>query len=78
MSWSEWKEINEKMIQLIHTYDPEVIPLVAGFNWAYDLTPLHFEPIEAEGIGYVTHPYPMKHKAPWPEKWEENFGFAAG
>jgi len=77
MSWSEWKEINEKMIQLIRAYDNEVIPLVAGFDWAYDLTPLHFEPVNAEGIGYVSHPYPMKRKQPWPEKWEENFGFAA-
>ncbi len=78
MSWAEWKDINENMIHLIQAYDPEVIPLVAGFDWAYDLTPLHFEPINAEGIGYVTHPYSIKRKAPWPDKWEENFGFAAG
>jgi endoglucanase len=77
MSWAEWKDINEKMIRLIQAYDSEVIPLVAGFDWAYDLTPLHFEPIEATGIGYVSHPYPMKRQPPWPEKWEENFGFAA-
>jgi len=77
MSWTEWKEINEKMIHLIRSYDPEVIPLVAGFDWAYDLTPLHFEPVDAEGIGYVSHPYPMKRQPPWPYKWEENFGFAA-
>ncbi len=78
MSWSEWKEINENIIHLIRAYDPEKIPLVAGLDWAYDLTPLHIEPIEAEGIGYVTHPYAHKRQKPWEPKWEEAFGFAAG
>jgi endoglucanase len=77
MSWSEWKKINENIIHLIRAYDMEKIPLVAGLDWAYDLTPLHIEPIDAEGIGYVTHPYPFKRPKPWEPKWEEDFGFAA-
>src|SRR3990172_4285385 len=77
MSWSEWKKINEDIIRLIRAYDNETIPLVAGFDWAYDLTPLHIDPVEAEGIGYVTHPYQNKRPKPWEPKWEENFGFAA-
>lgn len=77
MSWSEWKKINEDIINLIRAYDRETIPLVAGFDWAYDLTPLLVEPIQAEGIGYVTHPYPQKRSKPWEPKWEENFAFAA-
>jgi endoglucanase len=77
MSWSEWKKINEDIIGLIRAYDRETIPLLAGLDWAYDLTPLHIEPIEAEGIGYVTHPYPHKRERPWEPKWEEDFGFAA-
>ena len=77
MSWHEWKEMNEDMISLIRAYDAEKIPLVAGLDWGYDLTPLLVEPVEAEGIGYVTHPYPHKRVKPWEPKWEENFGFAA-
>ena len=77
MTWPEWKELNEKIIHLIRSYDPEPIPLVAGFDWAYDLTPLHIDPVDAEGIAYVTHPYAMKRSQPWEPKWEENFGFAA-
>jgi endoglucanase len=77
MSWSEWKKINENMIGLIRAYDREKIPLVAGLDWAYDLTPLLIDPIEAEGIGYVSHPYPHKRSKPYEPKWEENFGFAA-
>ncbi len=77
MSWSEWKVINENVIHLIRAYDTEKIPLVAGLDWAYDLTPLNVEPINAEGIGYVTHPYPFKRTPPYEPKWDEDFGFAA-
>ena len=77
MTWSEWKKIVENIIHLVRAYDKEKIPLVAGLDWAYDLTPLHIEPIDAEGIGYVSHPYPNKRKRPFEPKWEEDFGFAA-
>jgi endoglucanase len=77
MSWEEWKTINEDLISLIRAHDRDVIPLVAGFDWAYDLTPLRVSPIAAERIGYVTHPYAHKRTPPWEPKWEEDFGFAA-
>ena len=77
MSWDEWRQINEDMIALIRSYNKEAIPLVAGLDWAYDLTPLRINPVRAERIGYVTHPYPHKRTQPWPDKWEEDFGFAA-
>jgi hypothetical protein len=77
MSWDEWRQINEDMIRIIRAADNETIPLVAGLDWAYDLTPLRNNPVRAERIGYVTHPYPNKRAQPWPPKWEEDFGFAA-
>ena len=77
VSWSEWKKINEDLIAIVRAVDEETIPIVSGFDWAYDLSPIRTEPINAEGIAYATHPYAMKRKPPWPDKWEENFGFAA-
>ncbi len=77
MTWDEWRQINEDIITLIRAYDNDTIPLVAGLDWAYDLAPLRDSPVRAERIGYVTHPYPNKRKRPWPQKWEEDFGFAA-
>jgi endoglucanase len=77
MSWNEWKGINEKVIRLIRAFDTEKIPLVAGLDWAYDLTPLADDPLDIEGIAYVVHPYPHKRTPPYEPKWEENFGFAA-
>ncbi len=77
VSWDEWKHMNEDLIFVIRAHDQQKIPLVAGFDWAYDLTPLRTDPIAAEGVGYVTHPYPHKRAKPWEPKWEEDFGFAA-
>ncbi|HEY5918630.1 MAG TPA: cellulase family glycosylhydrolase, partial [Chryseolinea sp.] len=37
-TWSEWKAMNEEMIIIIRANGAKAIPLVAGFNWAYDLT----------------------------------------
>lgn len=78
VTWDEWRQLNEEMITVIRAQNSKSIPLVAGFDWAYDLTPLRQSPIRAEGIGYVTHPYPNKRTRPWEDKWDEDFGFAAG
>jgi hypothetical protein len=76
-SWQDWKAMNEEMILIIRAHGNKAIPLVAGFNWAYDLTPVAKEPINAEGIGYVSHPYPMKREKPWEPKWTADWGFVA-
>ncbi len=75
LSWEEWKKMNEDIIGVIRQNNGEGIPLVAGFNWAYDLTPIKDNPIELEGIAYVSHPYPQKRDKPWQEKWTEDWGF---
>ncbi len=77
MSWEEYKTMIEEIIYVIYAHDDTVIPLVGGFNWAYDLTYVRENPIDAEGIAYVAHPYPQKREQPWEEKWEEDFGFVA-
>ena len=76
-SWKDWKEMNEEMIVIIRANGSKAIPLVAGFNWAYDLTPVAKEPVNAEGIAYVSHPYPMKREKPWESKWAADWGFVA-
>lgn len=76
-SWAQWKDIVEEMIAIVRGNGSKAIPLVAGFNWAYDLTPVANEPINAEGIGYVSHPYPGKRAEPWIADWEKDWGFVA-
>lgn len=76
-TWAQWKVLVENMIAIIRGYDPETTILVGGFDWAYDLTPVHENPINAQNIGYTTHPYPNKVKEPWKPKWERDWGFVA-
>lgn len=74
ISWDQWKSINEELIELIRANGARNIPLVAGFNWAYSLTDVVDNPINAESIGYVSHPYPQKRKKPWEPQWEKDWG----
>lgn len=76
-TWVQWKELVEEMILIIRSNGGTAIPLVAGFNWAYDLKDVATNPIEAEGIGYVSHPYPQKREKPWEQQWTEDWGFIA-
>lgn len=76
-TWAKWKETMEEVIATIRSNGGTAVPLVAGFNYAYDLTPVANAPINAEGIGYVSHPYPMKRKQPWEPQWTKDWGFVA-
>ena len=77
ISWEQWTAIVSDIITVIKANNPNAIPLVAGFDWAYDLKPVKHSPLPFEGIAYVSHPYPQKRNPPWPPKWEEDFGFVA-
>lgn len=77
VTWIEWKGLLETIIDTIRTYNPNAVCMCAGFNWAYDLTPVAAEPIERENIAYVSHPYPMKRSEPWEEQWEADWGYVA-
>jgi aryl-phospho-beta-D-glucosidase BglC (GH1 family) len=77
MTWEEWKVMNEEMIDIIRANHPKSVILVAGFNWAYDLTPVGKKPVERKSIAYVSHPYPQKREAPWEPQWQKDWGFVA-
>lgn len=74
MSWSEWKRLVEEMVSIIAAHDPDVIPLVSGFDWAYDLRDAMKQPVNRKGIAYVSHPYPQKTTAPFEKNWDRDFG----
>ena len=76
-SWEQWREIMEELIVITRANGAKNIPLIAGFNWGYDLTPVKDQAIRAEGVAYVSHPYPQKREKPWEDKWEKDFGYVA-
>ena len=73
-TWAQWKEMMEAIIIIIRQKGGKGIPLVAGFNWGYDLSAAWKNPLEVAGIGYVSHPYPQKRAAPWTEQWTKDWG----
>jgi endoglucanase len=76
-TWGEWKALMEEIILIIRATGCKAVPLVAGFNWAYDLKEVEKNPINAPGIGYVSHPYPQKRNKPWEKQWTDDWGFIA-
>lgn len=76
-TWKEWKAMLEEIIDAIRAINPRAVCMCAGFDWAYDLTPIATDPIERENIAYVSHPYPMKREQPWEAKWEADYGYVA-
>lgn len=76
-TWAEWKAMMEELVTAIRAVGAQAIPLVAGFNWAYDLTEVKNNPIAADNIGYVSHPYPMKREKPWESQWTADWGYVA-
>ncbi len=76
LPWADYKAFIEDLIYMLRHIDPDCIPLVAGFDWAYDLSPIRDEPIGFPGVAYVTHPYPQKRDN-WEKSWERDWGFAA-
>ncbi|MBX2966845.1 MAG: cellulase family glycosylhydrolase [Cyclobacteriaceae bacterium] len=76
-TWAEWKAIMEETIAVIRAEEAINIPLVGGFDWGYDLIEAGADPVDAEGIGYTSHPYPMKREKPWEDKWTQDWGFMA-
>jgi endoglucanase len=77
LTWEQWSDIMMDIISVIRANNPHAVPLVAGFNWAYDLTPVMNDPLPVENIAYVSHPYPQKREQPWVPQWERDFGFVA-
>ncbi len=75
INWEQWVDINKEIITIIRANGGKGVPLVAGFNWAYDLTPLKTNPLTIEGIAFVSHPYPQKREKPWEAKWDNDWGF---
>lgn len=77
ITWEQWRVMQEQIIDSIRVIQPEAVCICAGFNWAYDLTPVATDPIQRPNVGYVSHPYPMKRTENWEENWQKDYGYVA-
>jgi endoglucanase len=62
-TWAQHKAFMEEIIYVIRAHD--------------DLTEPGGDPIDADDVAYITHPYPMKRPQPWEEHWQDDWGFLA-
>jgi len=77
LTWKGWREKADEIIDTIYTYNPDAIPLVAGLDWAYDLSDYSSDPLRNTGFAFAVHPYAGRSGEPWEEHWETDFGYLA-
>lgn len=70
-TWTTWKNLSERVIDIIRDNDPETIILIGGLRGGNDLSFVLNEPISRPNIAYVSHPYPGTSR--W-ISWENAFG----
>ena len=51
IDWEDFKGYMEEIVYVIRAHGAQGIPLVAGFNWAYDLTEPAANPIDGRNSG---------------------------
>jgi hypothetical protein len=74
VSWGEWRNAIEALIDNIRTIAPKTLILVSGWQWTYNLRGFYGYPIRRDNIAYVAHVYATHTD---PEDWEYSFGFLA-
>jgi len=83
ITWKEWRDILESLIDIVQVYNKNAVALVAGFNWAYDLSDVIENPVRRDNIAYAIHPYPQKEgidsksAAEFKKAWQEHWGHVA-
>ncbi len=77
LPWAQYRAYIEELIYMLRQIDPDCIPLVAGFNWAYELRNAKEDPLPFAGVAYVSHPYPQKRNPPWEQQWLADWGHMA-
>ena len=76
-SWTfgEWKEQADALIAVVREHAPEMIPLVAGLDFAYDLSWLGEHPFEDRNVALAVHPYPGRVRVDRASGWDDAFGY---
>ena len=73
----EWKAEVDDIVALLRAHAPDMIPLVGGFDFAYDFSWVEDLPFEDPDIGLAVHPYPDRAWTGRENAWENAFGYLA-
>jgi endoglucanase len=77
LTWKQWREKADEIMDTVYKYNSHAIPLVAGLDWAYDLKNYTGDPLRNTGFVFSVHPYAGRTGEPWEDHWENDFGYLA-
>ena len=75
MSWTQWRDIADEVIDVIYEIHPQAIPLVPGMDFSFNFVEVSKYPLRNEGIVFSVHPYRGHTSEPLEENWESHFGY---
>lgn len=78
-SWSfaDWKQHADALVAVVREHAPKTIPVLAGLDWAYDLSAGGDRPFADPDIVLADHPYPGRAKTNRQAAWDAAFGYLA-
>jgi aryl-phospho-beta-D-glucosidase BglC (GH1 family) len=74
-SFADWKKHADSIVAILRQHAPKGIPVVAGLDWAYDLSDGGDRPFADPDIALAAHPYPGRAKTNRRAAWDAAFGY---
>jgi endoglucanase len=76
-SWefSDWREHADTIVAILRKHAPRTIPVVAGLDYAYDLSDGGERPFADPDIALAAHPYPGRAQTNRTRAWDSAFGY---
>ena len=74
-SWTDWRSTADALVTLVRSLSPETIPVLSGFDFAYDYSAGGMQPFASTDIALAVHPYPGRSLPPRAQGWDQAFGY---
>ena len=74
-SWTDWRSTADALVTLVRSLSPETIPVLSGFDFAYDYSAGGVQPFASTDIALAVHPYPGRSRPPRTQGWDQAFGY---
>ncbi len=75
LGFEEWQDHANALVAIVRDKAPDMIPLVAGLDFAYDFSPGGDTPFEDPDIALSVHPYPGRARQNRRADWDASFGY---
>jgi endoglucanase len=77
-TFADWKLKADELVTRVRERAPDTIPLVAGFDFAFDFSAGGQTPFASKDIALSVHPYAGKTRTDAAAVWDSAFGYLAG